>query len=46
MKIQTGGITMTDYQKYEQIKQQLSAVKLNPQQYEDILKIVAMVLNI
>lgn len=44
--VQPGGITMTDYQKYEQIKQQLSAVKLNPQQYEDILKIVAMVLNI
>lgn len=37
---------MTDYQRYEQIKQQLSAVKLNPQQYEDILKIVAKVLNI
>lgn len=46
MKIQTGGITMTDYQKYEQIKQQLSAVKLNPQQYEDILKIIARVLKI
>lgn len=39
---------MTDYQKYEQIKQQLysSDMKLNPQQYEDILKIIARVLNI
>ena len=46
MKIQTGGITMTDYQKYEQIKQQIDTMGLNYQQREEILKIIADILKI
>ena len=37
---------MTDYQKYEQIKQQINTIGLAPQQYEDILKIIADILKI
>ena len=37
---------MTEYQKYEQIKRQIDKMELDYEQREELLKIIAKVLNV
>ncbi len=37
---------MSDYQKYEQIKRQIDKMELDYEQREELLKIIAKVLNV
>ncbi len=40
------GEIMSDYQKYEQIKRQIDKMELDYEQREELLKIIAKVLNV